>query len=251
MGYNTQTKEAGKKYPSFSACFVPVDGSATFKLKELKPTGMKSMNNDMIQTLNPATTVGDGLYLYFSLAESRELDSSGAYDEFVGWWKNAVGGENQGEVADETPITVGTAFLGQVVSGEGTSFQSSGEAPTYTTKFTTDGSMYPFFGNYLPKDLTLKDIVPVGMKSMNNEMIQTLDPATTGGNGLYLYFSLAESRELDSSGAYDEFVGWWKNAVGGNGEVADATPVPAGTAFLGQIPSGSAIEFQFPSVLAE
>lgn len=247
VGYNTVEKGA-VMYPSVAACFVPVGGGSTFKLKEFVPTGMMGSLNDMI--LNPATTVADpnGQYIYVSLKECRDIDPTGGLDAMAGWWVGSIGGIS----ANEEEIPVGQAFLGLMLSSGSKSFQSSGEAPTVTTSYTTDGSMYPFFGNYLPKTIKMKDIVPVGMKGAQNDMIQVLNPATTvvDPSNQYIYVSLEECRDIDPTGGLDAMAGWWIGSIGGTS--ANEIDVPAGTAFLGLILSGTdPITYQFPSVLAD
>lgn len=114
VGYNTVEKGA-VMYPSVAACFVPVGGGSTFKLKEFVPTGMMGSLNDMIQVLNPATTVVDpsNQYIYVSLEECRDIDPTGGLDAMAGWWIGSIGGTS----ANEIDVPAGTAFLGLILSG--------------------------------------------------------------------------------------------------------------------------------------
>ena len=89
VGY-TEYKTETKKQPSFGACFMPLDGSASYKLKDLVPSNFDA-DNDMIQVINPSTLATDATYVYFSkefadAAASEEGEPAGAFDELIGWW---------------------------------------------------------------------------------------------------------------------------------------------------------------------
>lgn len=255
------------KYPSLSACFRPVDGKEFYLLKELVPTGLSIDDNDMIQLLNTATTVSTKLFQYIDEETAKAIASDMDDEEpeaaphdwkdYKGWWDAT---DVLGTSADNEQIPVGTAFLGNISSGNSVSFLSSGEAPTASTSFTTDGNKYPFFGNYLPKQIPLKKIVPVGLDIDSNDMIQFLNPATTVSTKLFQYIGeevaqgiaadLDDEEPEEAPHNYLDYMGWW-DATDVLGTSCDDEPIYAGTAFLGNISSGNKIEFQFPSVLAD
>ena len=126
VGY-TEYKTEAKKKPSFGACFMPLDGSASYKLKDLKPTNFDP-DADGIQVINPTTLGADYIYVYMSkeiadAAAEEEGELPGAYDELVGWWDYMKGGVGEdGASANDVDVAAGAAFLGLFESGNNITF---------------------------------------------------------------------------------------------------------------------------------
>ena len=125
VGYATKETE-GLKQPSFGACFIPVGGGTTYKLKDLKPTGFDP-DADMIQVINPTTLATDARYVYLgkevadAIAEEEGV-AAGTYDHLIGWWDPVIGVGEDGARKDDTPVLAGAAFLGLFESGNEISF---------------------------------------------------------------------------------------------------------------------------------
>ena len=260
VGYNTyQTDEA--RQPSFGACFVPVSGASTYKLGDLKPADF-DVDNDFIQIINPTTLASDAQYVYMSkeiadAAAEADGEEPGAYDALIGWWNPDIGVGEDGASADNVDINVGQAFLGLFDSGNDIGFLSSGEAPTVPTSINTDGARQPFFASYIPKTITLGQIVPEDF-DVDNDFIQVINPTTLGTDAQYVYMSkeiadAAAEADGEDPGAYDALVGWWNPdiGVGEDGASANNVSVAPGAAFLGLFDGGADITFNFPSSLAE
>ena len=126
VGYTEFATET-KKQPSFGACFMPLNGAMTYKLKDLVPTDF-NVDDDMIQIINPETLGTDANYVYMSkeiadAAAEADGEAPGAYDELIGWWNPDVGvGEDGGSAAD-VDVLPGMAFLGLFESGNNITFK--------------------------------------------------------------------------------------------------------------------------------
>jgi hypothetical protein len=258
VGY-TEYKTETKKQPSFGACFMPLDGSASYKLKDLVPSNFDA-DNDMIQVINPSTLATDATYVYFSkefadAAASEEGEPAGAFDELIGWWNPSYDIGDELGASGEVPVNVGQAFLGLFESGNDIKFQSSGSVPLTSTGISTDAKKQPFFANYLPKAIKLGGIVPENFDA-DNDMIQVINPSTLTTDATYVYFSkefadAAASEEGEPAGAFDELIGWWNPSydIGDEDGFANNVDVAAGAAFLGLFESGNNITFKFPAAL--
>ena len=61
VGY-TEFASATKKQPSFGACFMPLDGATSYKLKDLVPSDFDP-DADVVQLINPSTLATDAQYV--------------------------------------------------------------------------------------------------------------------------------------------------------------------------------------------
>ena len=115
MGYNNKVTD-GTKYPVFGASFLPISGSATYKLGSLVPSN-SSVDDDWIQVINSTTLNADKVYRYLDketadyIAE-EEGAAAGTYDDLIGWWNCAYEiGDADGD-ADGVEVKSGDGFLG-------------------------------------------------------------------------------------------------------------------------------------------
>ena len=256
MGYNNKVTD-GTKYPVFGASFLPISGSATYKLGSLVPSN-SSVDDDWIQVINSTTLDADKLYHYLdkATADYIAVDNGGAAgdcDDLIGWWDTAYDiGEEAGD-ADGVDIDNGSGFLGYFESGLKISFLSSGEAPTATTAIVTDGSKYPIIASYIPKTIKLGWIIPENA-DVDDDWIQVINSTTLDADKLYHYLdkATADYIAVDNGGAAgdcDDLIGWWDTAYD-IGEVdgdADNVEVENGDGFLGYFESGNKITFNLPS----
>ena len=260
VGYtNFETEQL--RQPSFGACFLPLSGASTYKLGDLIPTDF-DVDNDSISIIDPTTLGTAAQYVYMSkeIADAAAVadgEPQGAYDELIGWWDYLAGGVGtDGAEAGNVNISVGQAFLGLFDSGNDISFRSNGDVPLTSTSISTDGERQPFFANYLPKTITLGQIVPEDF-DVDNDSIAVIDPTTLGTAAQYVYMSkdIADAAAVadgEQPGAYDELIGWWDYLAGGvgtDGAEAGNVNVAAGAAFLGLFDSGNDITFNFPAAL--
>ena len=259
VGYNTY-QTSTLRQPSFGACFIPVGGGSTYKLGDLKPADFDP-DNDIIALINPTTLGTDAQYVYMSkeIADAAAIDegAAGDYDELIGWWDAALGVGEDGAKADNVSINVGQAFLGLFESGNDIGFLSCGEAPAVSTSISTGSAKQPFFASYIPKTITLSQIVADDFDP-DNDVIAVINPTTLGTDAQYVYMSkeIADAAAIDEGGAagdYDELIGWWDAVlgVGEDGAKADNVNVTPGAAFLGLFESGNDITFNFPPAVTE
>lgn len=216
---------------SWVPMFTPVAGfQATYALNDFSVTGMQP-GADSIQFLDPDTaeTYFEAVYL--------DEDTYGA--ELAGWWDPTGDFTSPEYKVGTQTFAYGTSFLAAFTSGEQITFLYSGAVLGEAKSFTYE-SQSVFFGNYLPKDLTLAQITATGMQP-GADSIQFLDPDTAE-----TYF---EAVYLDAETYGAELAGWWDPT----GDFAspeyrlDTTPVPAGQGFLAAFTSGEAITFTFPA----
>ena len=263
VGYNTINTGANKRYATLTPCFLPVSGATTYKMKDLTASGFafNGGNPDTLQALDSASTSTKAEYLYCDKAMADALCEeykmpAGSFDAYIGWWDQKKGGLGVA-AADEDAIANGTGFLGDIRSGSDVAVQSSGEAPTKSTSYTTDGKRYPLFGCYIPKALKLKQLTASGFdyNGGNPDTLQVLDPVTTSTKAEYLYCdkvmadALCEEYKMPA-GSFDAYIGWWDQKKGGLGVApADEDDVVIGETFLGDIRSLSEVTVNFPSSL--
>ena len=258
VGY-TEYATAAKNKPAFGACFMPLNGNDSYKLKDLVPTDFDA-DNDMIQVINPTTLGTDATYLYFSkefadAVAEEENEEPGSFDELIGWWNPSYDIGDELGACDEVPVKVGQAFLGLFESGNNIKFRSSGNVPLTSTAISTDCKKKPFFANYLPVTIKLGAIVPEDFDA-DNDMIQVINPTTLGTDATYLYFSkefadAVAEEENEEPGSFDELIGWWNPSydIGDELGASNEVDVIPGAAFLGLFESGNNIIFNFPAAL--
>ena len=270
VGYqNNETTEV--QYPLFCFTFTPIAGGNTIKLGDIVASGNNA--KDRIQVINPTTLGADVQYGYYSKAnaeadawEEAEEDPE-VYEEIlpdflcdVGWW---IGGQvgTKGKEANNVDVTVGSGFLGLSVDCNNITFTCNGEAPTKAKSFVTGKVQYPFFGNFLPTRMYLKDLVVSGNGA--KDRIQVINPTTLGADVQYGYYSVAqaeadawEEAEEDPE-AYEEIlpdflcdVGWWIGGqVGTKGKEANDVIVEAAQGFQGLSTDCNNQTFNYKGVL--
>ena len=270
VGYqNNETTDV--KYPLFCFTFTPIAGGNTIKLGDIVASGNSA--SDRIQVINPTTLGSDVAYGYYSKAnaeadawEEAEEDPE-VYEEIlpdflcdVGWW---IGGHvgKAADFANNVDVTVGSGFLGLSPSCNNITFTSNGEAPTKAKSYVTGAVKYPFFGNFLPTRMYLKDLVVTGNSS--SDRIQVINPTTLGSDVAYGYYSVAqaesdawEEAEEDPE-VYEEIlpdflcdVGWWIGGhVGKAADSADNVIVEAAQGFQGLSAACNNQTFNYKGVL--
>ena len=263
VGYNTINTGAAKRHATLTPSFLPVNGAATYKMKDLTVTGLAYdiVDPDTLQTLNSASSSSTAMYFYLDKAGADALCKQmgypeGSFDVYIGWWDQARGGLGVGS-ANEDVIANGTGFYGNIRSGNDVAVQASGEAPTKSTSYTTDGKRHPLFGCYIPKTLKLKQLTASGLKYdiVDPDVIQFLNPVTSSSTTMYFYLDKASADALCKQmgypeGSFDAYIGWWDQARGGLG-VGDASEdeVAVGATFFGNIRSLSEVTINYPSSL--
>ena len=229
-------------YPMFGACFTPVAGGATYKLGEIKPTGITP--DDAIQIID-----GNDLSLVTGLYAYLDPEYVPGEEELAGWYDvlNGFVGDPTYK-ADDVDIKVGQAFLGNILTGATPTFQFAGEAPTVTTSVSSEGAMYPFFANYIPRAIPLNWRVPAGITP--DDAIQVID-----GNDLSLVTGLYAYLDPEYVPGEEELAGWYDVLNGFVGDpsykIGDDLLIQPGDGFLGNILTGVTVNFQFPSSTKE
>ena len=262
VGYNTLTTD-GTRSPLIGLSFIPVQEGATATLGDFKPVdGTMIVDDDNLQVIDSTSLGTVAMYTYLDKATAdaiaeEEGEEAGAYDELIGWWDAVLGVGEDGAAANDVVVKAGSGFMGLFESGNEISFVSAGSVPMTSTSVITDGTRSPIICSYIPKTITLGQIMPAdGTMIVDDDNLQVIDSSSLGTVSMYTYLdkstadAIAEE-EGDDPGAYDELIGWWDAVlgVGEEGAEAYAVPVPAGTGFMGLFESGSEIQFQFPSTL--
>lgn len=261
VGYNTLTTD-GTKSPTIGLSFLPVTGTQA-KLGDFIPeNGTMSPDDDMLQVIDSTSLNAINLFVYCDKATADFIaedngEAAGSYDELIGWWDGFAGIGEDDAAMNGFPVNPGFGFMGYFESGNIIKFISSGSAPTKATSITTDGTKSPTIINYVPKTLTLGNIVPVdGTMSPDDDMLQLIDSTSLNAVKLYIYCDkttadfIAEDNG-EAAGSYDELIGWWDGfaGIGEDDASYNDEEVPAGTGFMGYFESGNEITFQFPSAL--
>ena len=211
--------------------FCPVEGfKTTYKLGDFSAAGMQDWG-DSIQFLDPDTAS--------TYVQAVYLDAETYGEELAGWWKNDSAFVDDADRLDSQEFDYGTSFLAAFTSGETVTIKYAG-AVIKEGKTFTYSQQSVFFGNYLPKDLTLADISATGMQDWGDS-IQILDPDTAS--------TAVQAVYLDAETYGKELAGWWKNdsAFVDDADRLDNQPVPAGQGFLAAFTSGEVISVSFPA----
>ena len=240
-----------------------MNGAATYKVKDLKASGFvyNAGNPDTLQVLDSASTSTLAEYFYCDKVMADEICDfyhmpAGSCDMYIGWWDQKKGGVGVA-AAGEDVIANGTGFYGDIRSGNDVAMQSSGEAPTKSTSYTTDGKRHPLFGCYIPKALKLKQLSASGFvyNEGNPDTLQVLDPVTTSTLAEYFYCDKVMADEICDfyhmpAGSCDMYIGWWNQKNGGVGVAsADEDTVVIGETFFGDVRSLSEVTVNYPSSL--
>jgi hypothetical protein len=225
VGY--QTLAVSGQYVSTGPTFISVgDTSSEWKLGDITATGMDPLG-DFIQFLSPDTagTVISATYVDLAAADGDA--------DLVGWYDLDL--ENR---LDDLVFPAGTCFLTSFLSS-GITLVYAGEVLSGTTTLDLSGQSYPFVANFLPVDLTLGDLTAAGMDPLG-DFIQFLSPTTAGTVISATYVDLAAA-DGDA-----DLVGWYDLDLENR---LDATPLPAGTGFLGSFLS-TGVSITFPDPLS-
>ena len=167
----------------------------------------------------------------------------------IGWWeKNEVGETSR----DNVQLNVGQGWLLANASGANIQFRYCGEAPLTTTQIETAGVARPFIANYLPRTVTLGEIV-IDEFDPDADYLQELDTANTSVINRYAYFPQAVADALnedENTDEYDALVGWWdKGMIGEDGYDRGSVSIPTGKAFLGACASSGNWIVKFPAAV--
>ena len=222
VGYQNVT--AGGQYFSSGATFISIGTSANaqWRLGDIKGVGMVPVD-DNIQFLNPAdaNTVLTATYV--------DAAAAGEEPSLVGWWN--MDGDTR---LDDQVFAAGTGFLCSF-SSVGVVLTYAGEVLDGSTTVDLNGMKYPMVANFLPKNITLGDLVGVGMVPVDDN-IQFLSVAGAITELTATYIDAAAAGEEPS------LVGWWN--MDGDTRLDDVA-FPAGTAFLGRFQSSN-VQIIFP-----
>ena len=177
----------------------------------------------------------------------NEDESTDEYTALIGWWEfGAVGDTSR----DAVVLPIGQGWLLANGSGGNIKFQYAGEVPQTTTQIETLGVARPFIANYLPRAITLSELV-IDEFDPDMDYLQELDTTNTSVINRYCYFSqdIADALNADeNTDEYDALVGWWDtDYVGEEGHERSLVSIPSGKAFRGLCASGGDWVVKFPA----
>ena len=272
VGYASVSDE-GNNNPGIGSVFMPISGGETYDLSSITVSGATDEDFmipgiEYLQSLNPNGSAVQSRYTYVSEAFLKDEfeDEWEQYKDAVGWWnwnKNIASFIEDGDYSTkcgDTPIAVGTAFLGKL-GGNELKFTSSGSVPLESTAFNDGGNTNPFFLNYLPVEIDINDITVSGPTDEDFmipgiEYLQVLNPNGSSVMHRYTYVSEAFLKDEfeDEWEQYKGAIGWWnwnKNIAsfiedGDYSTKLGATPIAPGFTFLGKL-GGNELDFNFPA----
>ena len=205
---------------------------------------------DYIQILDTSNTSVINRYCYFSKAIADALNADEHTDEYtalIGWWEADEVGDTS---RDNVVLNVGQGWLLANGSGSNIKFLYHGEVPLMPTQIETEGVARPFIANYLPRAVTLGEIV-IDEIDPDLDYLQELDTSNTSVINRYSYFPQAVADALNEdehTDEYDALVGWWvTDEIGDDGSERNNVSIPTGKAFLGACGSGASWVIKFPS----
>ena len=272
VGY-AAVNDGGNNNPGIGSVFMPISGGETYNLSDIVVSGATDEDFmvpgiEYLQQLNPNGSAVIARYTYVSEAFLKDEfeDEWEQYKGAIGWWnwnKNIATLIEDGDystMCGNTPIDVGTAFLGKL-SGNELNFTSSGSVPLESTSFNDGGNNNPFFINYLPVTIDISDITVSGPTEEDFmvpgiEYLQVLNPNGSAVTDRYTYVSEAFLKDEfeDEWENYKAAIGWWnwnKNIAsfiedGDYSTKLGKTPIAPGFSFLGKL-AGNGLDFNFPA----
>ena len=234
VGYLKKTAVApyyltGSTFVKVQSC-LEQDPATDYKIKlsDIKIEGM-TVGTEFIQILDEANATVSKRLTYIGGAPYPE--------QFWGWWEvNSYGAPNT--CYDDYEFSPSSGFLCNFTSGNVINMTYAGEVLTGETEIDLIGQKYPVLVNFLPVDLTLKDLKVEGM-AVGTEFIQILDEANATVSKRLTYIGGAPYPE--------PFWGWWEvNSYGAPNTCYDDEPFPSGSAFLCNFTVSSAVKVTFP-----
>ena len=214
---------ANSIYAPVGACFMTV-GQTSFRLGDIVPEeGTVNALSEYIQEFDPQTGAIGQKYYYIDAATAASSNPMRRWADptlAVGWWKD---GWQSGFTRDG----VGTAVRADdLVFAAGSGFYSNfgekkakltfkGEVVMDELQISLTNKIYAPVINYLPRTITLGEIVPEeGTLNALSEYLQEFDPLTGGIGQKYYYIDATTAASSNPMRRWADptlAVGWWKD----------------------------------------
>ena len=263
VGYgtaNTNPDGADKvkaQYPTFAFFFQPMaDEDGWVSLGSVILNGLDAFNGDYIYQLRSSNATHAGSeYQYFdrenviAMFKFYDVDyDDELVDACVGWWLGGFTGDPADKV-DDVEFKVGSGFIGNIPAFQNIDIQCNGEAKNKASNVNVTGQLYPTFGNPVPRDIKLGELVVAGMDAFNGDYLYQLRSSNaTHAGSEYQYFdrenviAMFKFYDVDyDDELVDACVGWWLGGFTGDpaDKIDDAVTIKTGESHIGKLEFGS------------
>ena len=235
-------------YAPVGACFMSV-GQTSFRLGDIVPEdGTLNATGEYLQEFDPLTGAIGEKYFYVDATTARNTRPMSRWTDptvAIGWWKDGYrskftnAGPGEAERADDVTFAAGSGFYSNF-SEKKAKLQFKGEVVMDELQISLTNKIYAPVINYLPRTITLGEIVPEeGTLNATGEYLQEFDPLTGAIGEKYYYVDATTARNTRPMSRWTDptvAVGWWKdgyrskftNAGPGDAERADNVEIKPG-----------------------
>ena len=253
-------------YAPVGACFMTV-GQTSFRLGDIVPENGTLTTSEYLQEFDPLTGAIGEKYYYIdaaTAANSRPMSRWSDPTVAVGWWKDGWqskfdrDGVGTAERADNLVFAAGSGFYSNF-AGKKATLTVSGEVVMDELQISLTNKIYAPVINYLPRTITLGEIVPENGTLTTSEYLQEFDPLTGAIGEKYYYIdatTAANSRPMSRWTDPTVAVGWWKDGWQskfdrdgvGTAERADNVQIASGAGLYSNF-AGKKAKLNFPKAI--
>ena len=241
VGYMNVTNTVGKQFSPVGAMFMNCSTNGAWRLGDIKPVdGTLNYQTEYLQEFDPNTGAIGTMYCYIDAASATSKNPMRKWAnpaDAVGWWyKDTISGmtaSDQGTAvrADNVVFSAGQGLYSNFV-GAKAKLDFSGEVVCEEWQIDLTGKQFSPIINYLPRVITLKEIVPEeGTLNYQTEYLQEFDPNTGAIGTMYCYIDAASATSKNPMRKWanpSAAVGWWyKDTISGMTATDQGTAVKA------------------------
>ncbi len=267
VGY-MEKDNTGLAYAPVGAMFMTV-GQQSFRLGDIVPEdGTLNASTEYLQEFNPTTGAIGQKYYYVDETTARSPNPMRRWADptlAVGWWKEGYrsGFTNTGvgtaESANDLLFAAGSGFYSNF-AGKKAKLNFKGEVLDVELQIDLTGKAYAPVINYLPRTITLGEIVPEdGTLNASTEYLQEFNPTTGAIGQKYYYVDETTARSTNPMRRWADptlAVGWWKegyrsgftNTGVGTAESADDVQIAPGAGLYSNF-AGKKAKLNFPKAI--
>ena len=267
VGYY-ETALTNSIYAPVGACFMSV-GQTSFRLGDIVPeNGTLNAQSEYLQEFDPLTGAIGEKYFYVDAATAASSNPFRRWADptvAIGWWKDGYRakmtntGPGDAERADDIMFAAGSGFYSNF-GAKKAKLQFKGEVVMDELQICLTNKIYAPVINYLPRTITLGEIVPEeGTLNAQSEYLQEFDPMTGAIGEKYFYVdatTAASSNPFRRWADPSVAVGWWKdgyrskmtNSGPGDAERADDVEIKPGAGLYSNF-GGKKAKLNFPKAV--
>ena len=209
-------------YAPVGACFMSV-GQTSFRLGDIVPAdGTLNASTEYLQEFDPLTGAIGEKYFYVDATTAAGTNPMRRWADptvAIGWWKEGFLGKftrdgiGTAERADDIIFAAGSGFYSNF-GGKKAKLQFKGEVVMDELQISLTNKIYAPVINYLPRSITLGEIVPEeGTLNASTEYLQEFDPLTGAIGEKYYYVDATTAASTNPMRRWADpsvAVGWWK-----------------------------------------